>query len=199
METPKSAPLTEVFYLLKSNRKKNELLLELLQSVTKSQILVFVSNREKANHLNGLLRLRGFSSEALHGDRLQRERARAYQEFREGHYQVLVATDLAGRGLDIPEADWVVNFDLPRTFRDYVHRSGRTARRSRAGTCLSYAGPDDFLTLRNLEKGLGSPLPYHPEYAQYDKWMEKARREHEVKVEAEKRAEFIRREQGLKP
>ncbi len=196
VEQAKTAKLTERFYLLKSNRKKNDLLLELLKEA-KSQVLVFVANREKANHLNGLLKLRGFSSESLHGDRLQRERALAYQGFKEGRFQVLVATDLAGRGLDIPEADLVVNYDLPRTFRDYVHRSGRTARRSRPGTCLSYAGPDDYLTLRNLEKGLGSPLPYHPDYSQHDRWLEQAKRVHEIKVEGEKRAEFIRKEQGL--
>jgi len=197
IEQAKSAPLTECFYLLKSNRKKNDLLLELLKE-TKNQVIVFVNNREKANHLNGLLRLRGFSSDALHGDRLQRDRAVAFQDFKDGRFQILVATDLAGRGLDIPQADLVVNFDLPRTFRDYVHRSGRTARRSRPGTCLSYAGPDDYLTLRNLEKGFEDPLPYHPDYAQYDRWLDAAKRVHQAKVVVEKRTQFIRKEQGLK-
>jgi len=192
----KSAKLTECFYFLKSNRKKNDLLLEALHE-RKDQTLVFVANREKANHLNGLLKLRGFSSQALHGDRLQRERALAYQGFKEGRFQVLVATDLAGRGLDLPEVDLVVNYDLPRTFQDYIHRSGRTARRSRPGSCLTYVGPDEYLTLRNLEKGFDSPLPSHPDYAQRDRWLEQAKRLHEAKVNEKKRSEFIRREQGL--
>ncbi len=196
IRTGKSAKLTECFYFLKSNRKKNDLLLEALRE-RKDQTLVFVANREKANHLNGLLKLRGFSSQALHGDRLQRERALAYQGFKEGRFQVLVATDLAGRGLDLPEVDLVINYDLPRTFQDYIHRSGRTARRSRPGSCISFAGPDEYLTLRNLEKGFDSPLPTHPDYAQRDRWLEQAKRLHEAKVKETKRAEFIRREQGL--
>jgi len=158
----KSAKLTECFYFLKSNRKKNDLLLE-----------------------------------ALKERKEQSERALAYQGFKEGRFQVLVATDLAGRGLDLPEVDLVVNYDLPRTFQDYIHRSGRTARRSRPGSCISFVGPDEYLTLRNLEKGFDSPLPNHPEYAQRDRWLEQAKRLHEAKVAETKRAEFIRREQGL--
>ena len=158
---------------------------------------MFVANREKANHLNGLLRLRGFPAEALHGDRLQSERALAYQNFKDGKVRVLVATDLAARGLDIPEVDHVVNFDLPRNYREYVHRSGRTARRARPGTCLSFAGPDDYLALRNIEKDLGAPLPLHPDYAQYERWLTDARRAHETKVRIQKKAEFLRKEQGL--
>lgn len=192
----KNAPLTECFYFLKSNRRKNDLLVELLNE-TRGQSIVFVANREKANHLNGLLRLRGFSSEALHGDRLQKERAQAYQGFKEGRFRVLVATDLAARGLDIPEVDYVVNYDLPRTFRDYIHRSGRTARRLRPGNCLSYAGPDEYLPMRNLEAGFESPLPCHPAYAQRDAWMAQAKRLHDLKTKNLQRAAFIRQEQGL--
>ncbi len=194
--TGKEAPLTEQFYFLKSNRKKGELLEKSLRE-TPGQAIVFTSNREKANHLNGLLRLRGFSAQALHGDRLQSERARAYQDFREGKIRVLVATDLAARGLDIPAVDLIVNHDLPRDFRAYVHRSGRTARRLRPGTCLSFAGPDDYLPLLNLEKGFGGPLPTHPGYAQRDPWLSQAKRLHAIKVQEEKRAAFIRKEQGL--
>jgi superfamily II DNA/RNA helicase len=192
----KSAPLSETFYLLKSNRTKNDILLEALKSA-KGQALVFVGNREKANHLNGLLRLRGVSSGALHGDRLQSERALTYQGFKDARFQVLVATDLAARGLDIPEVDLVVNFDLPRNFREYVHRSGRTARRTRPGTCLSFAGPDDYLSLRNIEREFGGPLPMHPDYAQSERWLEAAKRKHDTKVRVEKRADFLRREQGI--
>ncbi len=195
----KSAPLTERFYLLKSNRTKNDLLLSALQDANAAggQALVFVANREKANHLNGLLRLRGVTSGALHGDRLQSERALTYQGFKDGKLRVLVATDLAARGLDIPEVDLVVNFDLPRNYREYVHRSGRTARRKRPGTCLSFAGPDDYLPLRNIQKDFEGEVPLHPDYAQTEAWQKNAKRLHDAKVRAEKRVEFIRREQGL--
>jgi ATP-dependent RNA helicase RhlE len=192
----KNAPLTERFYFLKSNRTKNDILLAALKD-TRNQALVFVGNREKANHLNGLLRLRGFSSGALHGDRLQSERALTYQGFKDGKIRVLVATDLAARGLDIPEADLVVNFDLPRNFREYVHRSGRTARRTRPGTCLSFAGPDDYLALRNIEKEFGGPLPHHADYAQAEIWFKNAKRVHDARVRLQKKADFIREQQGL--
>jgi ATP-dependent RNA helicase RhlE len=195
----KSAPLAEQFYCLKSNRTKNDLLLAALAKEKEAggQALVFVGNREKANHLNGLLRLRGVSSGALHGDRLQSERALTYQGFKDGKFRVLVATDLAARGLDIPEVDLVVNFDLPRNYREYVHRSGRTARRKRPGTCLSFAGPDDYLAMRNIQKEFDGGLPLHPDYAQLEVWQKNAKRVHDVKVRAEKKAEFIRSEQGL--
>jgi len=195
----KSAPLTERFYCLKSNRTKNDLLLTALreEQVAGGQALVFVGNREKVNHLNGLLRLRGVPSGALHGDRLQSERAVTYQGFKEGKIRVLVATDLAARGLDIPAVDLVVNFDLPRNYREYVHRSGRTARRTRPGTCLSFAGPDDYLALRNIRKEFDGPLPLHPDYDQMGVWEIHAKRRHDAKVRAEKKSEFIRREQGI--
>jgi ATP-dependent RNA helicase RhlE len=192
----KAAPLAERFYFLKSNRKKGDLLLAALRE-TKGRAIVFAANREKANHLNGLLRLRGFASQALHGDRLQRRRSKAYQDFREGRIRVLVATDLASRGLDIPEVDLIVNYDLPRGFKEYVHRSGRTARRFRPGACLSFAGPDDYLALTNLEKGFTGPLPTHPDYARRDRWHERAERLHRLKIRGEKRKAFIRKEQGL--
>ncbi len=192
------AELLERFYFLKSNRKKNELLLEALEEFP-GQAIVFVANREKANHVNGLLRLRGITSEALHGDRLQKERARAYQGFKENRFRVLIATDLASRGLDIPEMGLIINLDLPRTYRDYIHRSGRTARRFHPGTCLSFAGPDDLLPLKNLEKGFLTPLPCHPAYAQRDTWFVHAQRVHAAKVKREKQTEFIHREQGLSP
>ena len=211
VRVPKGAPLEERFYFLKSNRAKNDLLVEALRALETEgkaktgaskktiapQALVFVANREKANHLNGLLRLRGVAAAALHGDRLQGERAAAYQDFKDGKTRVLVATDLAARGLDVARVDLVVNFDLPRNFREYVHRSGRTARRDRAGVCLSFAGPDDYLALRNIEREYGAPLPAHPDYAQRDRWLESAKRAHDSKVRVEKRAEFLRKEQGL--
>jgi ATP-dependent RNA helicase RhlE len=192
----KTAPLTEQFYLFKSNRTKNDILVAALKE-TKAQALVFVANREKANHLNGLLRLRGVPSGALHGDRLQSERAAAYQDFKDGKLRVLVATDLAARGLDVAEVDLVVNFDLPRNYREYVHRSGRTARRKRPGTCLSFAGPEDFLPFRNIEREFGEPLPLHPDYAQIENWLKNARRVHDAKVRVAKKAESIREQQGL--
>jgi ATP-dependent RNA helicase RhlE len=191
-----SREMEEAFYFLKSNKKKGDLvLLEL--SGTRGQAIVFVSNREKANHLNGLLKLRGIDVRVLHGHLPQEERANAYGDFRRGAFRVLVATDLASRGLDMPEVELIVNYDLPKHYKDYVHRTGRTARQGRAGRCVSFAGPDDYLSMRNLEKEFPGPIPVHPAFAQRDRWFIDAKRNHDTEVKQEERKDRIRREQGL--
>jgi superfamily II DNA/RNA helicase len=191
-----SRDMEEAFYFLKSNKKKGDLLLSELAGA-KGQAIVFVANREKANHLNGLLRMKGIDVRVLHGHLPQEERANAYQDFRKGGFRVLVATDLASRGLDMPEVDLIVNHDLPKHYKDYVHRTGRTARRGRAGRCVSFAGPDEYLPMRNLEKEYPGALPIHPAFAQRDRWFIDAKRNHDHKVKLEERKAHIRREQGL--
>jgi superfamily II DNA/RNA helicase len=191
-----SRVMEEAFYLLKSDRKKAELLLsELAQA--RGQAIVFVGNREKANHLNGLLRLKGIGCRALHGHLAQAERADAYAAFLRGGFRVLVATDLAARGLDMPEVDLIVNYDLPKHYKDYVHRTGRAARRGRAGRCASFAGPGEYIPMRNLEREFPGPMPLHPAFANREAWFRDAKRSHDHKVALAERAERIRREQGL--
>ncbi|MEO6094687.1 MAG: DEAD/DEAH box helicase [Fibrobacteria bacterium] len=191
-----SREMEEAFCFLKSNRKKGDLvLLEL--SGTRGQAIVFVSNREKANHLNGLLKLRGIDVRVLHGHLPQEERANAYGDFRRGAFRVLVATDLASRGLDMPEVELIVNYDLPKHYKDYVHRTGRTARQGRAGRCVSFAGPDDYLSMRNLEQEFPGPIPMHAAFAHRDRWFIDAKRNHDTEVKQEERKDRIRREQGL--
>jgi superfamily II DNA/RNA helicase len=191
-----SRAMAEAFYFLKSNKKKSDLLL-LELSGARGQAIVFVSNREKANHLNGLLKLKGIDVRVLHGHLPQEERANAYQDFRGGKFRVLVATDLASRGLDMPEVELIVNYDLPKHYKDYVHRTGRTARQGRAGRCASFAGPDEYLPMRNLEKEFPGDLPVHPAFAQRDRWFIDAKRNHDSLVKLEERKDRIRREQGL--
>ena len=193
---PGTRAMEEAFYYLRSDRKKNDLLLAEL-AAAKGQAIVFTGNREKANHLNGLLKLRGLESRVLHGRLQQAERAAAYREFREGHYRVLVATDLASRGLDMPEVDLIVNFDLPRHYKDYVHRTGRAARRGRAGRCVSYAGPREYLPMRNLEAEFPGPVPVHPGFADRETWFRDAKRIHDRETGREERRERIRKAQGL--
>jgi superfamily II DNA/RNA helicase len=188
--------MEEAFFLLKSDRKKNDLLLAELGGA-RGQAIVFVGNREKANHLNGLLQLRGIGCRVLHGRLRQEERAEAYLAFRRGEFRVLVATDLASRGLDMPAVDLIVNYDLPKHYKDYVHRTGRAARRGRAGRCASFAGPNEYLAMRNLEKEFPGALPLHPAFAQRDAWFRDAKRSHDHKVAQEERADRIRRDQGL--
>jgi ATP-dependent RNA helicase DeaD len=193
---PGTREMEEAFFFLKSDRKKNDLLL-LELAKARGQAIVFTGNREKANHLNGLLRLRGLPSRVLHGRMLQAERASAYREFRQGEFRVLVATDLASRGLDMPEVDLIVNYDLPKHYKDYVHRTGRAARRGRAGRCVSFAGPHEYIPMRNLEAEFPGPIPVDPGYAKRDAWFRDAKRIHDKEVGREERRQRIRREQGL--
>lgn len=193
---PDTRVMEEAFYFLKSDKKKNDLLLLALMGAA-GQAIVFTGNREKANHLNGLLKLRGLQSRVLHGRMPQPDRAAAYQEFREGKFRVLVATDLASRGLDMPEVDLIVNYDLPKHYKDYVHRTGRAARRGRAGRCLSFAGPYEFIPVRNLEAEFPGPIPMHPEYQKKDTWTRDAKRIHDRDVGKDERKHRIRKEQGL--
>ena len=186
----------EAFYLLRSEKKKSKLLLEELAATT-GQAIVFVANRAKANHLHGLLRLRGVPARVLHGDLRQADRAAAYREFRDGSFRVLVASDLAARGLDLPEVDLIVNYDLPRNYRDYVHRTGRAARRGRAGKALSFAGPGEYLPMRNLEREYPGPLPYQPGYDGRERWLRDAKNIHDREARQVQRREFLRKEQGL--
>jgi ATP-dependent RNA helicase DDX47/RRP3 len=188
--------MEEAFYLLKSDKKKADLLLAELGGA-QGQAIVFVGNREKANHLNGLLQLRGIGCRVLHGHLRQEERAEAYLAFRRGGFRVLVATDLASRGLDMPSVDLIINYDLPKHYKDYVHRTGRAARRGRAGRCASFAGPGEYLAMRNLEKEFPGSVPLHPAFSNHEAWIRDAKRSHDHKVAQAARADRIRRDQGL--
>ncbi len=190
--------MEEAFFLLKTDRKKGDLLLAELAR-TKGQAIVFVGNREKANHLHGLLKIKGVTSLILHGHLPQADRAAAYRDFREGGFRVLVATDLASRGLDMPAVDLIVNYDLPKHFKDYVHRTGRAARRGRAGRTASFAGPQEYIPMRNLEKEFPVVIPFAEGFDHRDPWFRDAKRIHDQKVKLEEKRESIRKQQGLDP
>ena len=103
-----------------------------------AQFLVFVASKRTADNVTGKLKKYGFSAETLHGDKAQKERNRSLAAFKSGEIQVLIATDLAARGIDIPQLPFVVNYDLPRSPADYIHRIGRTARAGEVGTAFSF-------------------------------------------------------------
>jgi ATP-dependent RNA helicase RhlE len=95
----------------------------------------------------------------LHADRSMAQRREALDGFRDGRYRVLVATDIAARGLDVSDIAHVVNFDLPHTPEDYIHRIGRTARAEASGRASSFAAPEEHEQLRQIERHLGHPVP----------------------------------------
>ena len=138
---------------------KTALLIKLLEAPELRQVLVFVSMKKTADALIGALQRAGVSAATFHADRSQSERTRVLRGFREGNLRVLLATDLAARGLDIDDMPVVINFELPRSPNDYQHRIGRTGRAGRAGLALSLICADEEQHFRVIEKRIKRRLP----------------------------------------
>ncbi|WP_286232641.1 DEAD/DEAH box helicase [Thalassotalea sediminis] len=134
-----------------SESRKRELLSELIGVNNWQQVLVFAGTRESANQLAKELKLDGIKAVLCHGEKSQGARNKALEQFATGQARVLVATDVAARGLDIPDLPYVVNFHLPFLAEDYVHRIGRTGRAGKSGTAVSLVSPKDEKFLGNIE------------------------------------------------
>ncbi|WP_312551172.1 DEAD/DEAH box helicase [Massilia sp.] len=132
-------------------KRKPELFLHLLKKHGWSQVLVFAKTRKGVDELVGLLEAKRIAADAIHGDKPQPARLRALERFKAGEVQVLVATDVAARGLDIDDLPVVVNLDLPIVAEDYVHRSGRTGRAGASGEAISLVCADEVEQLAAIE------------------------------------------------
>ena len=132
--------------------RKTELLTKLITEGRWNQVLVFARTRRGADRLARKLKQAGLRADAIHGDKTQGARTRALTGFKRGSIRVLVATDIAARGLDIRELPHVVNYDLPHVPEDYVHRIGRTGRAGRDGRAVSLVDAEDMTRLRPIEK-----------------------------------------------
>jgi ATP-dependent RNA helicase RhlE len=135
-----------------AREKKRELLAYLIQTRELKQVLVFTGTRIGANRLAHQLRRDHIHADAIHGDKSQAERETALLDFKAGKTSVLVATDVASRGLDIEGLPQVINFDVPHSPEDYVHRIGRTGRAGLTGEAISLVAPDDLESLAAIEK-----------------------------------------------
>jgi len=138
-----------------SEARKRELLSELIGVNNWQQVLVFAGTKESANILAKELKLDGIKAALCHGDKSQGSRNKALADFTEGKVRVLVATDVAARGLDIDNLGYVVNFHLPFLAEDYVHRVGRTGRAGKSGKAISLVSPKDERFLENIEELIG--------------------------------------------
>jgi ATP-dependent RNA helicase RhlE len=139
--------------------RKRELLSFLIGSERWQQVLVFSRTKHGANRLAGQLVSDGINAAAIHGNKSQGARTRALAEFKSGKVQVLVATDIAARGLDIDQLPHVVNFDLPNVPEDYVHRIGRTGRAGREGEAVSLVCVDELKLLKDIERLIKREIP----------------------------------------
>ncbi|GIU47784.1 DEAD/DEAH box helicase [Shewanella sp. KT0246] len=152
-----AATVSQVVYPVEQRRKR-ELLSELIGTKNWQQVLVFTATRDAADVLVKELNLDGIPSAVVHGEKAQGSRRRALREFVEGKVRVLVATEVAARGLDIQNLGYVVNYDLPFLAEDYVHRIGRTGRAGKSGTAISFVSREEERTLADIEKLIGQPI-----------------------------------------
>ncbi len=140
---------------------KTELLLKLLQKTDTESVLVFTRTKHRAKRLGEKLVKSGYRAASLQGNLSQSRRQAALDGFRDGKHQILVATDIAARGIDVSQISHVINFDMPDTTDAYIHRIGRTGRAARSGDAFTMACDDDKLMVRSIEKALGSQLERH--------------------------------------
>jgi ATP-dependent RNA helicase RhlE len=123
------------------------------------EALVFTRTKHRANRLWEFLEKRGIPVARIHGNRSQAQRTDALAGFKNGKYRVLVATDIAARGIDVEELGHVVNFDVPLAAEDYIHRVGRTARAEMTGEAFTFVSRDEEGDLRQIERAVGKTLP----------------------------------------
>jgi ATP-dependent RNA helicase RhlE len=158
--SPPSVPVSEVVQRAYpvGGRQKLDLLVGLIEGQALDRVLVFTRTKHRADRVARDLQRRGIASAAIHGNRSQGQRQRALDGFKDGRHDVLVATDIMARGIDIERIGNVINFDMPGTPEDYVHRIGRTARAGRGGTAISLLAPEEHGLLRDIERRIGMAI-----------------------------------------
>jgi ATP-dependent RNA helicase RhlE len=149
--------ITHTAYAVASELK-SRLLLSLLARPATRSVLAFTRTKHRANRLAEFLGRHGIRVERIHGNRSQAQRTQALAGFKSGHFQVLVATDIAARGIDIDALSHVVNFDVPALPEDYIHRVGRTARAEARGDALTLVAPSEEADLRTIERAIGTRI-----------------------------------------
>ena len=160
IERPSTAPvrIVQAAYPV-AQELKSTLLLRLIERGDIRQALVFTRTKHRANRLADTLVRAGIDAGRIHGNRTQAQRTAALDAFRAGRTPVLVATDIAARGIDVDDLGHVVNFDVPLVPDDYIHRIGRTGRMEASGEAFTFVAPDERDELAAIERALGRPLP----------------------------------------
>ena len=130
----------------------------LINDNTDKKILVFVRTKVRAERIKKAMERVSIATDTIHSDRLQEEREQTMKDFRDGELKVLIATDVSARGIDIPNVDFVVNYDMPETSDNYVHRVGRTGRGREKGQAISFCSSEENYLLKEIEDNLGKPI-----------------------------------------
>ncbi len=153
-----ASTVTHAVYPVRKERK-TELLVDLLTKSHHDSVLVFTRTKHGADKIEKELSRKGIPTAAMHADKTQPQRIRALEDFRTGTIRVLVATDIAQRGLDIDGISHVINFDVPQAPEDYVHRIGRTGRAAATGDAYTFMSPDEIGMVRTIEREIGQEIP----------------------------------------
>jgi len=178
-----ASSVTQIVYPVMAE-KKMELLSFLIGSRNYKQVLVFARKKEVADEVGKELNLSGLKTAVIHGGKSSGERSRALQGFKEGKIRVLVATDIAARGLDIPTLGVVMNYDIPHVTGDYIHRIGRTGRAGAEGLAITLISPNEMVALKDVERLMGKNIPqeklegYAPKVIVVQKGARKNPKEH---------------------
>lgn len=149
--------VSHAFYPITEGRKR-DLLLALLRGPATGRVLIFTRTKHRAQSLASFLARAGFNAAAIEGNMTQRERQAALDGFRSGQHDILVATDVAARGIDVEDISHVINFDMPESVDCYTHRVGRTGRISKSGQAFTLSAPTDKLLRSWVEKAVGKPI-----------------------------------------
>jgi ATP-dependent RNA helicase RhlE len=153
-----ASTVTHAVYPVPGN-KKPALLAALLEEAKMDSVLVFVRTKHGADKVVRHLEHEGIEATAMHADKTQPQRVKALEDFKSGKVRVLVATDIAQRGLDISGISHVINYDVPQQAEDYVHRIGRTGRAAKEGDAFTFMAPDEIAMVRTIERVIGQTIP----------------------------------------
>lgn len=156
----KELDLLKQFYIEVREQNKLEVLTRLLDANQYKLVLIFCNTKRRADDLSAALAERNFGSDALHGDLSQGQRDRVMQKFRKGNMEVLVATDVAARGIDVGSIDAVINYDIPDDPEYYIHRIGRTARANKSGVSISLISGREIYSIKTFERTTGVQIEY---------------------------------------
>jgi ATP-dependent RNA helicase DeaD len=143
--------IKQIFYEVKENEKL-DVLTKILDTEIEDQVLIFCHTKKETDEVAYSLKNRGYSADALHGDYSQSQRERVMGKFRKKDIQILVATDVAARGIDISDVSHVINYSIPQNPENYVHRIGRTGRAGKEGVAITFVTPHEYRSLREIEK-----------------------------------------------
>lgn len=191
-ESTTAETVQQVKYLTNKGSKR-KLLYHLLEDQSIEQVLVFSRTKHGANKLARDLNKQRIKTAAIHGNRSQIQRQRALGDFKDGNLRVLVATDIASRGIDIEKLQYVINYDVPNEPESYVHRIGRSGRAGESGFAISIVEPEELAYIRDIEKLISQRIPEerdHP-FPQTDKPMTEAQKKEANKEKARRKQEFF--------